>query len=826
MFFCKRIFLLAILFAVSVVSAQSNKKVKLMLKGQEVEFDADPKVLANFEYDDSAHPMKLYVKDKSLILGIDGERLDPGTMALTWSEEYKQAFREHSAEYQPGQIENVAMRFGKDILVLNKESISQLQYVDNGKGKPLTIFVPARVNLFNHDKTPVTTTTGTTLRTNAEFKENFMAVARPYKLVNEVVQENPPLAVPVPVAVPVAVPVTDVQENHQAEEPVHEVGTKALFATANRPPGDASYEKFDYIHSVKIIRVHGFDPNAVYWVIGENANNGMTYVKKIPNGEIQGIGAHISRNKTIMVPYQHPTRLTKDLITTSNLRIVAGSIVQEVAHDDNSVQVKLTGDPNGTLYTIPKEIFLASIEPVKDEALLRAQAAKLGGSHELRFDTYRVIGKAAGREYPPAYAGEDDKMIRLRGGEQIEIIGDGRGADKNMYLARKKGLPNEEVFLVPEEHITNTSYFHSLQPDAPDEIAERMGFISRVPVAEVPEAPSVVEPRAHEGPIAGVHGLGRFIGDASRNTLSSPECQPWSDYSPKQQSSWRNGRDQYRAAIISAANEHNIDPAVLETSIQVETDFRENVENMSEVDVIIAELKAEAQETMPEETAAEIKAKKSYIASIGYATAKAHVLGNNKKKKLLEQWGKGPAQIGPACAQRLGLKWDVKKPDPFPPSAAYRRDHPNSVYIPEVALNAQAQLFKEEMHKTRPYKDSKGKTWDLRSHMFGRGVAETSRNLLALWNRGESRVMQSYHSYIETSIHKSPPRARVLPDHFGQLWSTRSRKGELVLHGQKINRKHVYYGAGLCGDVDPNSLMARFQKEYQLVNEKWTSIKD
>ncbi|HVJ65510.1 MAG TPA: hypothetical protein VM901_09670 [Bdellovibrionota bacterium] len=784
-------FLIALVFS---VDARAESIIKVVINGQEMELDES--AAKSFDYDDSAHPMRLYVRDQSNLVGVDGKEIPPGTLALTWSESFKATFRKNSRPYNPARLDVVAFKFGGEKILIDASHLSKIRYADLGEGKPLKIVVPASVNFVDSKQQPIATREGETYRTNEVFKAQFKLVAKPLEEGTLVVPAVAPRATLVDeVEPPQAIPV-----EHDDETPA-----PPIVVGPNVRVNKDFYEAFNYTRTVKLKNVHGFNEDSEYWVKGEDAVNGMYFLQEIPNGKLQSLPRSIAINKVHMVPYEHMSRVTVSLKTKDH-EIAPGTVIKEVDHSSSQVRFKIVGDPTETLFSVSREAYLKSVKSDIDMKRAQAQAKRLGGSVTPGFDEYTVTALGGALSLPSSLSDEtkSDPRTSVAAGEVIEILGEGAGADKNMYIARRKGHP-ETIFYIPEDQLTDSQMFQSRQAQLSDATLESSGHVTNLN----PAKRSAIDESFDETTQTYHHRNSRaktgFLGDASAFTLSSPPCQPFSNYSPKQLSSWASTRKYYRSAIIAAANEHSIDPAILETSIQIETDFGDNVENETEIEEIIAQLKAEE----VQKKLANPKYQKQVITR---ASAKAYAIANN-----LEQWGRGPAQIGPACAKRLGLEWDVDKPEPFPPvPESYRAAHPNSVYIPEVALDAQAQLFKEEMQKARSFTDSKGKTWDLRKQLFGRGSAETARNLLAMWNRGEPRVMDSYRAYIEKN--------RKMPDHFGQVWSARPyMQYDRVLYGQKINRRHVYYVAGLCGDADRDSLLARFSREYGYDNGKWTT---
>jgi hypothetical protein len=291
-----------------------------------------------------------------------------------------------------------------------------------------------------------------------------------------------------------------------------------------------------------------------------------------------------------------------------------------------------------------------------------------------------------------------------------------------------------------------------------------------------------------------------------RKTLEpneSADCGPRSGsfakyYKLKSPVSWAI-RSKYRQFILETANRTKIHPAIIESSIHIETDFREKLENTSEMYSIMASL---GDPKHNNRTAAE-----------------NHVYTNKKSV-----WGKSLAQIGPAEAISMGYEW----------KGAYSTtlsQLSNHVWNPRVAIAAKARLMRMKMDQVADYAPKRGlNAADAVGYMFNRpgeeGFAEQARYFLSVFNRG-MRCVKSLDLFVD--------QKKAWPKYYGQVWSVKPGKGikdEGFLHRQNINRGHVYRGAGLCGELPEWSLVSQYRREYREIVDpqtgkiSWTSAKE
>lgn len=261
-------------------------------------------------------------------------------------------------------------------------------------------------------------------------------------------------------------------------------------------------------------------------------------------------------------------------------------------------------------------------------------------------------------------------------------------------------------------------------------------------------------------------------------------------YAEKQSFSLKTRR-QYKATILAAAYEQQIHPAIIEASMHLETDFNPAKENVTEKD------------------------------TVGGDESKVNTAG--KRKSF---WGKGLGQIGPAeCASMVPPIIWAGSYDEYIKAG---RKPENSIWNPVTAIKGKARLMRMKLDEAKlQAAKRKINAEEAIAYMTNRpgeeGVAEQARYIISMFNRG----MMSVNSLAYFVNHDSEKK---YPKYYGQVWSSgpTKRNYDLYLNGHEINRAHIYRAAGLCGGIRPNSLMARYMKEYkESVDSKgktvWTS---
>lgn len=299
--------------------------------------------------------------------------------------------------------------------------------------------------------------------------------------------------------------------------------------------------------------------------------------------------------------------------------------------------------------------------------------------------------------------------------------------------------------------------------------------------------------------------------DVSQRRFSGRHCQPSAKHRKKyEQSATYLTHPHLVEALIPviefAAKETGVHPAIIATSIDLESSFDPLKENEGE--------KSRMEEEHGGESAA------------------------NEKLKLSSSniWGKGLGQFGPAAAGEFDLSW-YPPPKPSGPistqlqnnkwnSGAYpssmkkylnamkKPPFQNSVWNPEKAILAKAQYLQSV------FRGAKFEMSEETANFFfhRRGVseeemlAERVRYLLATYNRGKMAV---------NSLKLFQKHHGRMPSSYGELWSERRASGESfkstgeILNGEYINRGHVYAAAGLCGPIRKGSIFHTYYKLFE-----------
>lgn len=533
------------------------------------------------------------------------------------------------------------------------------------------------------------------------------------------------------------------------------------------------YKPWLYKRTIKLKGVENTDPEALYWAEGSNPAKEIVYIRKVPIGkevsdQYLAIPTSVFLAKQHVIPYEQASLVNHTLKSADGISFKAGSILGEVDHNKEFVRVRIVGDASQSIYKIKMSDYLKgnNTRPLRsdeDQKLIDAQIAK-----------FNALNPQEAKAEASIDLGQNDEQ-----------------KTKNEANAELEESTKDNNHQIPAEII-----------EAEKELVEESSGKSHGKAKH--------QEKSEEKSSAGANRWGKFKGTKTDSSvLGSSNCQPKSDYVPKEEASWKT-RKFYRPIILEAANKYKVHPAIIEASINIESDFVFLKENTKELEGFQKMLE---KDNKPHE----------------YADAEKWAWDNGQ-----DAWGKGICQYGPSICQdknlNLGLDWLAPKPHGFkvPPLTksdtdkynAYVKNNPKSVWNPEAAIMAKAKRYAGALNKKFFIYDSKGKKIDISDQLMGRGLAETARNLLGIFNRGEM-VVGSYEAYFRKNGH--------LPENYGTAWETSKAAGQKkkVLKGQIWNRRHVWYGAGLCGELDPDSLVARFNKEYSY-NEKngiWESLK-
>ncbi|NCN27980.1 hypothetical protein GW915_10430 [bacterium] len=540
----------------------------------------------------------------------------------------------------------------------------------------------------------------------------------------------------------------------------------------------------------------------IYWLSGHKNNQQEAIIRKVPNGEELAIPSHdldsnFDRFRNVSEIVNNPLK------TLNGFSIQPGSKVVEEAFDDDSVTITILGDKDRITYKVNKKDFVDTKKTSSSNTDEREYVKRNAPGMELN-RSYRV--KDNFNTLLPTSAPESGPKGKMAPGDTLLDLGPGEGDYAWARKVKIKGDPSGESYYLAEKYFSESDGLEEINSE---QTAAGVVTTDEQSVLEEPQ-PSKYD---HSGPTAPPTS-GHYTSPEHGNSLSRQfaysgkpapsQCQPLADnLRAIRKPDPLSKRKLFQNEVMEAANAYGIHPALLETSITLETNYNSLLEN---------EVEKKAMRKSSKKSGEKLEA--------------------HAKARGGSEWGKGLGQFGPALAKKMKLNWyPPPKPSSIPPTKKYLKlyssSYDNSVWNPRAAIMAKAKHLRQTMDTERFVVDKNGNKIYVNDYLFGRGLAEQARALLSIYNRGD-RIVYSLESFY---LHNG-----TFPQSYGQIWGTKPHpktvarikqntrnyeEWKYFLNAQKINRNHVNSGVGLCGAVKEGSILDEYMKNWNQGPNGW-----
>jgi hypothetical protein len=564
-----------------------------------------------------------------------------------------------------------------------------------------------------------------------------------------------------------------------------------------------------------------FKKGDVYWIKGHSGDGANSIIQKVPNGREVPILSTTVDSK--FKRFRNVSEVKTPLKTEDGSVIAPGSFVVEEAFDEDNVVLTILGDKNRATYNVNKKLFVNT----KNTKSFNQDEEQFVANNNLSVEldsTYKVnknITTLIPTENPRGPAG------RVNIGQELVDMGPGEGAYSWARKVRIKGDSSGKSYYLGESYFTDSDVLEEVDSEgnqfgvvnsAEEMTVEAPAQEAPVPVKEEPKAESP-RPLPTKPQVAGHYTSPEVKGSAASRQIAysgappAKDCRPLADNINKiRKPDSLSKRKQFTQEVAEAANEYGIHPALLEASLTLEVNYDPRLENQAEKKAWAKKLKINKDSSKLDEA----------------------IMKNYSGQS---EWGKGLGQYGPALAKKMGLKWyPPPRPSSVPPPKEYLdqwgESYKTSVWNPRAAIMSKAKHMRQTMDAELYIHDKQGNKIQVSEYLFGRGLAEQSRALLSIYNRGY-RVLNSLESYYHEH--------GKFPESHGQIWSAKPspitearlkkkhgknyKRSDHFLLGQKINHNHVYSGAGLCGEIKQGTIMFEYMKNWKTNSSKQWEFK-